>query len=284
MGRYISNKVVDRSFKWLGYIVTGGTLLILFSFIGFIAWKGLARIDIGFLTNITSRFPEKAGIRNALFGSVMVLILSGIIAIPLGIAAGIYLEEYSKKGWLSYLLELNISNLAGVPSVIFGILGLQIFVSSLGFGKVLFSGACTLALVILPTIIITTREAIRLTPDSIRLSSYGLGASKWQTIRNAVLPYASRGILTGIILSLSRVIGETAPLIIIGAVGYLSYKITSPFEPFTVLPIKIYEWIQRSDDGFLTNATSAIFILLIITFMLNGIAIFLRYKWLENKK
>jgi phosphate transport system permease protein len=205
--------------------------------------------------------------------------LTAIIAIPLGVAAGIYLQEYGKKSKLAEFVELNITNLAGVPSIIYGLLGLEIFVRVLAFGGSLLAGAFTLALLILPILIVATREALKAVPNSLREASYGMGATKWQTTWHQVLPAASGGILTGIILALSRAVGETAPLIVIGALAYVPFVASSPMDEFTVMPMQIFNWVSRPQHAFQVNAAAAIIILLLITFMMNGIAMYLRNKW-----
>jgi phosphate transport system permease protein len=245
---------------------------------------GIARIDWDFITNLPSRKAEKAGIWTALMGSIWILALTTIIALPIGIAAAIYLEEYAKKNRLSAILEINISNLAGVPSIIYGLLGLEVFVRILEMGSSVLAGSFTLALLILPIVIVSTREAIKAVPQSLRDASYALGASKWQTVSLQLLPASFGGILTGIILALSRAIGETAPLIVIGALAYVPFAPSSPMDEFSVLPIQIFNWISRPQAGFETNAAAAIIILLLITFIMNGIAVYFRNKWQKKLK
>ncbi|MFT5165508.1 MAG: phosphate transport system permease protein [Saprospiraceae bacterium] len=276
------NHIKDKAFQYFGVFCTLIGLVLLAIFIGSILMDGLGRIDWDFLTNLPSRKAEKAGILTAWAGSLWVFGLTALIAIPLGVSAGIYLEEYGKKSRLSNILEINISNLAGVPSVIYGILGLEIFVRTLGFGGSLLAGAFTLALLILPIIIVATREAVKAVPHSIREAAYGMGASKWQTTYTQVLPAAGGGISTGIILALSRAIGETAPLIIIGALAYVPFVPTSPLDEFTVLPMQIFNWTSRPDHDFVVNAAAGIILLLGITFLLNGIAVYFRNKWQKN--
>ena len=207
------------------------------------------------------------------------MIFTFLVVVPLGIAAGIYLEEYGDKSKLSSLLEVNISNLAGVPSVIYGLLGLEIFVRLMNLGSSILAGSFTLALLVLPIIIVATREALKAVPPSIRAASYGLGATKWQTVWHQVLPASFGGILTGVILAISRAVGETAPLIVIGALAYVPFTPSSPMDEFTVLPIQIFNWISRPQHEFTINAAAAIIILLIITFIMNGIAVYFRNKW-----
>ena len=218
----------------------------------------------------------------ALAGMLSLLFFTIIIALPIGILAGIYLQEYGKKNRLAKLIEINISNLAGVPSVIYGILGLTLFVRILKLGNSLIAGALTLGLLILPIIIVTTREAIRAVPDSLREASYGMGATKWQTTSKVVFPFALGGILTGIILAVSRAIGETAPLLVIGALVYVPFIPEGPRDQFTTLPIQIFNWTTRPQAAFIVNAAAGIIVLLLITFLLNGIAIYIRNKWYKK--
>ena len=208
--------------------------------------------------------------------------MTALISIPIGVCAGIYMEEYSKKSKINTLIEINIANLAGVPSIIYGLLGLEVFGRLLGLGNTILAGSFTLSLLILPIIIVATRESIKAVPKSIKDASYALGATKWETITNHVLPYSVGGILTGVILSISRAIGETAPLIAIGALAYVPFIAQSPFDEFTVLPIQIFNWTTRPQHAFLVNAAAAIIVLLLITFVLNGIAVYLRNKWKMN--
>jgi len=279
-----TNRIIDSTFKYVGIACTLFGLMILAIFIGDILIKGLTRIDWDFLTNLPSRKASKSGILTAWTGTAWILGLTAIISIPLGISAGIYLQEYGKKNRLASIIEVNIANLAGIPSIIYGLLGLEIFVRTLNFGGSLLAGASTLSLLILPVIIVATREAIKAVPNSLREASFGLGATKWQTIWHQVLPAASGGILTGIILALSRAVGETAPLIVIGALAYVPFVAHSPFDEFTVLPMQIFNWVSRPQHEFLVNGAAAIIILLLITFIMNGIAIYLRNKWQKRIK
>lgn len=273
------NRLKDQLFKFWGIGCTLIGLVMLVIFIGGILVDGLSRIDWAFITDLPSRKAEKSGIWTPLMGSVWVLILTAIISFPVSVAAGVYLEEYAKKNRLSALLEINISNLAGVPSIIYGLLGLEVFVRIMNLGASVLAGALTLSLLILPIIIVATREAIKAVPNSIRDASYALGASKWQTIWNQVLPASSGGILTGVILALSRAVGETAPLIVVGALAYVPFAPQGPLDQFSVLPIQIFNWISRPQQGFIDNAAAAIIILLLITFIMNGIAVYFRNKW-----
>lgn len=279
MNKIQLNRNIDTAFRYLGIFCTLFGIVMLLIFIVNILADGLHRIDWRFLTNLPSRKAEKAGILTAWTGTAWILFLTSVIAIPIGVAAGIYLQEYGKKNRLARIVELNIANLAGVPSIIYGLLGLEIFVRVMRLGGSLLAGALTLALLILPIIIVATREAIKAVPNSLREASYGMGATKWQTIWYQVLPAASGGILTGIILALSRAVGETAPLIVIGALAYVPFVPDSPMDEFTVLPIQIFNWVSRPQEEFLVNGAAAIIILLAITFVMNGIAVYLRNRW-----
>ncbi|MEK6678780.1 MAG: phosphate ABC transporter permease PstA [Nitrospirota bacterium] len=286
------NKFYDRAFSVVGLIATMVGLAVLLTLLIDVFMDGASRLGWQFLTSYPSRKPEQAGILSAWVGTVWVMALTFIIAFPLGVAAAVYLEEYSKKNWLRDFIEINIANLAGVPSIIYGLLGLGLFVRALSLDRSVISGSATIALLVLPIIILSTREALKAIPPSIREASYALGASKWQTISYQVLPAAMPGILTGTILAMSRAIGETAPLITIGALTYVAFLPTSPissefpflslrglFDAFSVLPIQIFNWVSRPQKGFFTNAAAGIIVLLIITFLMNGIAVWLRHKY-----
>ncbi|MCB0493290.1 MAG: phosphate ABC transporter permease PstA [Cyclobacteriaceae bacterium] len=273
------NRRIDKAFKYVGIGCTMFGLLMLVIFIGNILIDGLQRIDWDFLTNLPSRKAEKSGILTAWTGTAWILALTAMIAIPLGVAAGIYLEEYGKKNRLAAMVEVNIANLAGVPSIIYGLLGLEVFGRLMNLGASLLAGAFTLAILILPILIVATREALKAVPNTLREASYAMGATKWQTIWHQILPAAGGGILTGIILSLSRAMGETAPLIVIGALAYVPFVPKSPMDEFTVLPMQIFNWVSRPQHEFLVNGAAAIIILLLITFIMNGIAVYLRNKW-----
>ncbi|MDT8418050.1 MAG: phosphate ABC transporter permease PstA [Lutibacter sp.] len=279
MNNVKKNRLKDQLFKFWGIGCTLIGLVLLVIFIGGILIDGLSRIDWAFITDLPSRKAEKSGIWTPLMGSIWILVLTAVISFPISVAAGVYLEEYAKKNRLSAMLEINISNLAGVPSIIYGLLGLEVFVRIMNLGASVLAGALTLSLLILPIIIVATREAIKAVPGSIRDASYALGASKWQTIWNQVLPASSGGILTGVILALSRAVGEAAPLIIVGALAYVPFAPQGPLDQFSVLPIQIFNWISRPQQGFIDNAAAAIIILLLITFIMNGIAVYFRNKW-----
>jgi phosphate transport system permease protein len=240
---------------------------------------GGPRLSWQFLTSGASRRPEEAGIVHALAGSLWVIVLTGAFALPIGIGAAIYLEEYGGRSRVARLVELNIANLAAVPSIIFGLLGLAVFVRYLGMGRSVMAGAATLALLALPIVILSTREAIRAVPMSIREASYALGATKWQTVWHQVLPMAMPGILTGVILAMSRALGETAPLIAIGALTYIPFAPDSVWSPFTVLPIQIFNWASRPQSAFAVNAAAGILVLLGLLVTVNSIAIVFRDRW-----
>ncbi len=273
------NRWIDNAFRYVGIACTFFGVVVLAIFLGDIIVQGVGRIDWDFLTSLPSRRAHRAGILTAWTGTAWILGLTAIIAIPLGICAGIYLEEYGTRNRLAHIIELNIANLAGVPSIIYGLLGLQIFVRTMKMGGSLLAGASTLALLILPIIIVSTREALKAVPNSLREASYGMGATRWQTIWYQVLPAASGGILTGIILALSRAVGETAPLIVIGALAYVPFVAESPMDEFTVLPIQIFNWVSRPQEAYVVNAAAAIVVLLVLTFAMNGIAVYLRNRW-----
>ncbi|NJW51697.1 phosphate ABC transporter permease PstA [Salinimicrobium oceani] len=284
MNNIRKNRLFDQVFKVWGIICTFLGLVLLTIFIGSILVDGIQRIDWDFLVNLPSRKAERAGIYTAVMGSIWILFFTTIIALPLGIAAAIYLEEYAKESKMASLLEVNISNLAGVPSIIYGLLGLEVFVRIMEMGASVLAGSFTLALLILPIVIVSTREALKAVPKSVRDASFALGASKWQTVSRQLLPASFGGILTGIILALSRAVGETAPLIVIGALAYVPFAPESPMDEFSVLPIQIFNWISRPQHGFEVNAAAAIIILLLITFVMNGIAVYFRNRWQSKLK
>ena len=278
------NRIKDKVFKWVGISSTLIGIVLLSIFIGFIIYMGFDRLSWEFMSSLPSRFAEEAGIYTAWIGSLWVLIITTIVAFPVGVGAGIYLEEYAKNSRLNTLLEVNIANLAGVPSVIYGLLGLGIFVRLASLGSSILAGSLTLVLLILPIIIVSTREAIRAVPSSIREASQGLGATKWQTIWNQILPASFGGILTGVILAISRAVGETAPLIVVGALAYVPFAPRGLMDEFTVLPIQIFNWVSRPQHEFVINAAAAIIVLLAITLLMNGLAVFLRHRWQEKMK
>lgn len=240
---------------------------------------GAGWLSIDLLTHYPSRIPERAGIKSAILGTLWMMGLTAAVSFPIGVGAAIYLEEYAPENWLTKILQTNIANLAGVPSIVYGILGLAIFVRYFSLGRSVIAGALTLALLILPVIIIASQEAIKAVPISLREASYGVGATKWQTIRHHIFPMALPGILTGTILSLSRAIGETAPLIMIGALTFIAFPPTSPMDPFTVLPIQIFNWTAKPQQEFHELAAAAIIVLLVLLLAMNAAAIFLRNRY-----
>lgn len=266
----------ETVFQMVAFAAVSVSLVTLGALLFDAFWDGLQRLDWQFLTSFPSRKPERAGIFAALAGSAFVVGLTTLIAVPLGIAAAVYLEEFAKNNRFNRFIEINITNLAGVPSIIYGILGLEIFVRAMGFGRSVLAGALTLCLLVLPTIIIASREAIKTVPGSIRQAAYAVGATKWQATRDHVLPLAFPGILTGVILAISRAIGETAPLIMLGALTYVAFLPQDIMSPFTVLPIQIFNWVSRPQKGFADCAAAGIVILLVVTMALNALAIILR--------
>jgi phosphate transport system permease protein len=244
-----------------------------------VAGDGLSRINIQFLTSYSSRHADQAGIVAGLVGSIFMVLVTIAFAVPIGIGAAIYLEEYGRKNWIGRLIEINIANLAGVPSIVYGLLGLGLFVRWMSLDRSILAGGLTMSLLIMPVIIISTREAIKAVPNGIREASYAVGATKWQTIWHHLLPISFPSILTGIILAISRAIGETAPLITIGALTYVTFLPKDLHSSFTILPIQIYNWVSRPQQEFHENAAAGIIVLLVFTLLLNSIAIFLRNRF-----
>ena len=268
----------ERAFRAICWLALLLPLLLVAVLIGKTLVDGWPQLRWDFLSSYPSRHPEQAGILAALVGSAYLMLLTAVIAIPIGVGAAIYLEEYASPGRLTSLIEINISNLAGVPSIIYGLLGLELFVRVMGMGRSLLAGAATLALLLLPMIIMAAREALRTVPPGVREACYALGADRWQTIGRVVLPACLPGILTGIILSLSRAVGETAPLITIGALTYIAFLPDSLSSPFTALPIQVFNWISRPQSGFHINAAAGIVVLLSVMLAMNRLAIALRIK------
>jgi phosphate transport system permease protein len=284
----VAHKRWDAAFAVVGMVALMiGVLTFLTLFIE-MAITGVPRLDLDFFTNFPSRRPAQAGILSAWVGSTLVMLTTAFFAVPLGVAAGVYLEEYARKNWLTDLIEIN---LAGVPSIVYGLLALGLFVYQFGFGQSILSAGLTLALLILPVVIVATREAIRAIPQAIREGSYAVGATQWQTVRYHILPYSSAGILTGVIIGMARAIGETAPIITIGALTFIAFlppapvKAEPPFlsfewltSPFTVMPIQMFNWTSRPEAAFHVNAAAAGFVLVMMTLAMNGLAIWLRYR------
>ena len=272
-------QLMDLAFQGLALLVLCIALVALGALIADIWSDGASRLSWNFLTGFPSRRAADAGVWHALTGSVFVILVTGLLAVPIGVAAAIYLEEYGGRSFAARIIEMNITNLAAVPSIIYGLLGLGLFVRALGMGRSVLAGASTLALLVLPVVILSTREALRAVPPSIREGSYALGATKWQTVWYQVLPVAFPGILTGTILALSRAIGETAPLITIGALTFVAFAPDSIWSPFTVLPIQIFNWVSRPQRDFQVNAAAGILVLLALLLTMNAAAIWLRDRY-----
>lgn len=290
-------KFFDSAFAVLGLMAMLVGLVTLAALIIDLAIDGVPRISWQFFTEFPSRFPDKAGILSAWVGTTLVMFVTAMTAVPLGVAAGVYLEEYAPKNWMTDLIEINIANLAGVPSIVYGLMALGLFVYQFNFGQSILAAGLTLALLILPMVIIATREAIRAVPNSIREAAYALGATKWQAISAHVLPYSTGGILTGVIIALSRAIGESAPLITIGALTFIAFLPQPPLsdvppyvsfqwimDPFTVMPIQMFNWVSRPQEAFHLNAAAAGLILIGMTLVMNGIAIYIRYRFRKRIK
>src|SRR6266446_6962250 len=293
----VKHKRWDLFFATIGVLALMVGVLTFASLFAGMAIDGAHRLSPEFFTNFPSRRPEQAGILSAWVGTTLVMIVTAFFAVPLGVAAGIYLEEYARKNWITDLIEINITNLAGVPSIVYGLLALGLFVYQFGFGQSILSAGLTLALLILPVVIVATREAIRSIPQGIREGSYACGATRWQTVRYHILPYSSAGILTGVIIGMARAIGETAPIITIGALTFIAFLPPAPlkaeppfvsfewlFSPFTVMPIQMFNWTSRPEAAFQVNAAAAGFVLVLMTLAMNGIAIWLRYRLRRNLK
>ena len=242
------------------------------------AVAGLPWLDFDFLTNYMSRKPELAGIKAAVMGTIITIVFTALFTVPVGVGAAIYLEEYAPKNRLTQLIEINISNLAGVPSVVYGLLGLGIFVQLMSLGKVVLAGALTLGLLVLPIVILASREAIRAVPNEYRLGAFALGADQWQVIKGTVLPSALPGILTGTILALSRAIGEAAPILVISGLVYVTF-VPGPLDRFTVLPLQIFTWVGRPQEEFRSLAAAGIIVLLVILLSMNAVAVLVRNKY-----
>lgn len=267
-----------RLFSYFCAAVTWSSVLLLVVLLFQVCVDGLGWLDWQFISSFPSRFPDRAGIKSALVGTLWMISLVAFISIPVGVSTALYLEEFAKRGRVSRLIELNIANLAGVPSIVYGILGLAVFVRFFALERSLISGALTMSLLILPVIIIASREAIKTVPMSIRYAALSLGATRWQTTWSHVLPASFPGIMTGVILALSRAIGETAPLIMIGALTFVAFLPQGPMDAFTALPIQIYNWVSRPQPEFHELAAAGIMVLLIVLLLMNATAIYIRNK------
>ncbi|WP_415165447.1 phosphate ABC transporter permease PstA [Propionivibrio sp.] len=292
-----AHKRWDLMFGVLGILALMIGLMTFVALFADMTIHGFGRIDLDFLTSFPSRRAANAGILSAWVGSVLVMLVTACAAVPMGVAAGVYLEEYAPKNWLTDIIEINVTNLAGVPSIIYGLLALGLFVYTFGLGQSILTAGLTLALLILPVVIVATREAIRAIPQMIREGAYACGATTWQVVRDHIVPYSSAGILTGVIIGMARAIGETAPIITVGALTFIAFLPPAPFSgdppagpfdwlfaPFTVMPIQMFNWTSRPDAAFLDNAAAAGFILVLMTLTMNGLAIWLRYRLRKNIK
>jgi phosphate transport system permease protein len=289
--------------RWDVYFAVVGVMALMVGLLTFAALfgqmvvDGAPRLSWDFFSNFPSRKPEQAGILSAWVGSTLVMLVTAAAAVPVGVAAGIYLEEYARKNWITDLIEINVTNLAGVPSIIYGLLALGLFVYGLGLGQSILTAGLTLALLILPVVILATREAIRSIPAAIREGAYALGATRWQVTSHHILPYSLPGILTGVIIGMARAIGETAPVITIGALTFIAFLPAAPFtgdppaglfdwilSPFTVMPIQMFNWTSRPEAGFHQNAAAAGLVLVVMTLSMNALAIYIRYRLRKNIK
>jgi phosphate transport system permease protein len=281
----------DFIFNIIGILCTLVGIVTLGALLGDLIADGVARLNWTFLTSFPSRFAERAGILSSWVGTLLIMVVTAFAAVPLGVSAGIYLEEYARKNWLTNLIEINIANLAGVPSIIYGLMALGLLVYQFRLGQSVLTGGLTLAFLILPIVIVATREALRTIPQGIREAAYALGSTKWQVVRHHLLPYSLGGTMTGIIIALSRAIGETAPLITIGALTFIAFLPPPPittqppfisddwlWSPFSVLPIQMFNWVSRPDQDFVVNAAAAGIVLIVVTLLLNAIAILIRYR------
>jgi phosphate transport system permease protein len=289
--------MIRRRKRWDAAFMIVGLVALMIGVLTFaalfvdMALDGVGRLSLDFFTNFPSRRPGQAGILSAWVGSTLVMLATAFFAVPLGVAAGIYLEEYAAKNWVTDVIEINISNLAGVPSIVYGLLALGLFVYQFGLGQSIIAAGLTLALLILPVVIVATREAIRGIPQGIREGAYALGATQWQVCKHHIIPYSMPGILTGVIIGMARAIGETAPIITIGALTFIAFLPPAPlkaeppfvsfewlFSPFTVMPIQMFNWTSRPEAAFHQNAAAAGFVLVLMTLAMNGLAIWLRYR------
>jgi len=296
-------EMIARHKRWDMIFAVVGVLSLMVGLLTFAALfldmviEGAGRLRPEFFTSFPSRKPDQAGILSAWVGSIMVMGVTAATAVPLGVGAGIYLEEYAPKNWVTDLIEINVTNLAGVPSIVYGLLALGLFVYQFGFGQSVLSAGLTLGLLILPVVIVATREAIRSIPGAIREGAMALGATKWQTTADHILPYSLPGIMTGVIIGMARAIGETAPVITIGALTFIAFLPDPPFKPeapfvsfdwlmsgFTVMPIQMFNWTSRPEAAFHQNAAAAGVVLVAMTLSMNAIAIYIRYRLRKNIK
>jgi phosphate transport system permease protein len=298
-----TRRIIARAKAWDGLFGVFGMLALCLAFVVFamlfgdMLRHGLGHLSWDFFTSFPSRRASAAGILSAWVGSALVMLVTALVAVPIGVAAGVYLEEYAPKNLLTDIIEINVTNLAGVPSIIYGLLALGLFVYQFGLGQSIAAAGLTLALLILPVVIVATREAIRTIPQIIREAAYALGATRWQMVSHHILPYSLPGILTGVIIGLARAIGETAPIITIGALTFIAFLPPSPLKgeppyfsfewlnaPFTVMPIQMFNWVSRPEEAFQNNAAAAGLVLLAMTLLMNGIAIWIRYHYRKRIK
>jgi phosphate transport system permease protein len=277
--RHRKRRIVGQAFAVISFLATALAILVLAVLLVDIVRDGAGRLSLEFLSSYPSRFAARSGIKPALYGSVWTLVLTAVIAFPVGVGTAVWLEEYAPNNRFTRLVQVNIANLAGVPSIVYGILGLALFVRFGGLGRSVLAGALTLALLILPIIIIAAQEAIKAVPSSIRLGAYALGATRWETIRFHVLPLAMPGILTGTILALSRAVGEAAPMIMIGALAFVPFTPDGPLDEFTVIPIQIFNWVSKPQPAFHEAAAAGSIVLLILLLTLNAAAVLLRNRY-----
>lgn len=273
---------MGRGFAILSFLATAVGVVVLAVLLIDIFHDGAPRLSAAFLNGFPSRFAERSGIKPALYGTVWTLVLTGVVAFPVGVGTAIWLEEYAPNTRFTRFVQMNIANLAGVPAIVYGILGLAVFVRFAHMGRSALAGAFTLALLVLPVLIIAAQEAIKAVPNSIRLGAYALGATRWETIRYHVLPQALPGILTGTILSLSRAIGEAAPLILVGALAFVPFVPKGPMDEFTVIPVQIFIWVSKPQAAFQQVAAAAGIVLLIVLLSMNAVAILLRNKYMRK--
>ncbi len=285
-------KILDQVFVMVGLLIMFSALLVLVVLFLDLVREGAPRLNWDFLTSFPSRKAERAGILSAWVGTSLIMLTTATVSMPVGVAAAIYLEEYAPKNWMTAIIEINVTNLAGVPSIIYGLLALGLFVYQFNLGQSIAAAGLTLSLLILPIVIVATRESLRAVPRAIREAAYALGATRWEVTAHHVLPYSTGGILTGMIIGLSRAIGETAPLITIGALSFIAFLPESPFkgefpffsfawlnEAYTAMPIQMFNWVSRPDPKFQVNAAAAGAILLGMTLLMNGVAIYVRYRF-----
>ncbi len=287
----------DLVFAFVGLACLMVGVLTLVALFADMAIQGVPRLTPDFFTSFPSRRAANAGILSAWVGTTLVMLVTAVVAVPLGVGAGVYLEEYARRNWITDIIEINVTNLAGVPSIVYGLLALGLFVYQFGLGHSILTAGLTLALLILPIVIVATREAIRSIPIAIREGSYAMGATKWQTTAYHIIPYSMSGILTGVIIGLARAIGETAPIITIGALTFIAFLPPAPVKPeppflsfdwltspFTVMPIQMFNWTSRPEADFQVNAAAAGLVLVVMTLAMNGVAIYIRYRLRKNIK